>query len=77
VHGTARSTFRDWASERTSFPREAAEMSLAHVIGDKVEAAYRRGELLQKRTALMAQWAKFLRTPSAPSKVVPIGKKRA
>lgn len=74
VHGTARSTFRDWASERTSFPREVSEMALAHAIDDKVEAAYRRGELLEKRRALAEQWARFLRTPPGAS-VVPIGKR--
>lgn len=58
VHGF-RSTFRDWAAERTSYPREVAEMALAHTIGDKVEAAYRRGELLDKRRRLMAEWAKY------------------
>lgn len=70
VHGTARSTFKDWASERTSFPREVSEMALAHTIGDKVEAAYRRGELLKKRSALMQQWADFLRGKST-GKIVP------
>jgi integrase len=76
VHG-CRSTFKDWCSERTNVANEISEMALAHSIGDKVEAAYRRGELLQKRAVLMAVWAKFLRTPSAPAKVVPIGRKRA
>src|SRR4029453_18653346 len=47
VHGW-RSVFKDWASERTTFPKEVSEMALAHTIGDKVEAAYRRGELMQK-----------------------------
>jgi integrase len=54
-----RSTFRDWASERTSFAREVAEMALAHVIGDKTEAAYRRGDLFEKRRRLMTDWARF------------------
>ena len=54
-----RSTFRDWASEKTNYPREVAEMALAHTIGDKVEAAYRRGDLFDKRTKMMADWAKF------------------
>ncbi len=52
-----RSTFRDWCAERTDFPREVAEMALAHAIGDKVEAAYRRGDLFGKRQQLMALWA--------------------
>ncbi|MBP3985763.1 integrase arm-type DNA-binding domain-containing protein [Pseudoxanthomonas helianthi] len=54
-----RSTFRDWAAEHTEYPRDVAEMALAHTIGDKVEAAYRRGDLFSKRTAMMADWAKF------------------
>lgn len=61
VHGM-RSTFKDWASERTSFPAEVSEMALAHTIGDKVEAAYRRGELLKKRAALLEQWSTFVRS---------------
>ena len=75
VHGTARSTFKDWASERTSFPNEVSEMALAHAIDSKVEAAYRRGELMQKRTALMAAWANYLTTPARGAKVVPLGKR--
>lgn len=54
-----RSTFRDWAAERTNYPREAAEMALAHAIGDKVEAAYRRGDLFDKRRQMMSDWAAF------------------
>lgn len=54
-----RSTFRDWAAEHTEYPRDVAEMALAHTIGDKVEAAYRRGDLFSKRTAMMADWAAF------------------
>lgn len=56
VHGF-RSTFRDWVSESTSYPRDVAEMALAHAIEDKSEAAYRRGDLIEKRRALMADWA--------------------
>ncbi len=59
VHGF-RSTFRDWVSEHTNHPSEVAEMALAHAVGDKVEAAYRRGNLFEKRVALMADWATFL-----------------
>jgi integrase len=58
AHGF-RSTFRDWAAERTSFPREVAEMALAHTISDKVEAAYRRGDLFKKRRQLAEAWAAF------------------
>lgn len=54
AHGF-RSTFRDWAAERTNFPREVVEMALAHTIESKVEAAYRRGDLFQKRRQLMTQ----------------------
>jgi integrase len=52
AHGS-RSSLRDWAAERTSFPREVAEMALAHAVSDKVKAAYRRGDLLQKRRQLI------------------------
>lgn len=58
VHGF-RSTFRDWAAELTAYPREVAEMALAHSIGDKVEAAYRRGDLFEKRRHLMHDWAAY------------------
>lgn len=57
-HGM-RSTFRDWAAERTNYPREVAEMALAHTIGNAVEAAYRRGDLFEKRVQMMADWAAF------------------
>jgi integrase len=69
THGF-RSTFRDWASERTNFPREVAEMALAHVIGDKVEAAYRRGDLFAKRSAMMERWAEFATSPIRTRNVV-------
>jgi integrase len=73
VHGF-RSTFRDWAAERTAYPNHVVEMALAHVIGDKVEAAYRRGDLFAKRVRLMADWAKFAmaRPASTSAKVVPL-----
>ena len=58
AHGF-RSTFRDWVSEETEFPGEVAEMALAHAIGSKVEKAYRRGKLLEKRRELMNAWAAF------------------
>jgi integrase len=72
AHGF-RSSFRDWAAERTNFPREVAEMALAHTIGDKVGAAYRRGDLFQKRRQLMDGWAKFCVTVRPQAEVVPIG----
>ncbi len=62
VHGF-RSAFRDWAAERTNFPSEVAEMALAHAVGDKVEAAYRRGDLFEKRRRLSSEWARFCATP--------------
>lgn len=67
-----RSTFRDWASERTSYPGEVAEMALAHAIGDKVEAAYRRGDLFEKRRFMMADWAQFLARVDLPATVLPL-----
>ena len=59
-----RSTFRDWVSERTNYPRELAEQALAHVIENKVEAAYRRGDALEKRRIMMAEWGDFLLSSS-------------
>lgn len=58
THGF-RSTFRDWTAECTNYPREVAEMALAHSVGDKVEAAYRRGDLFEKRYHLMTDWAQY------------------
>jgi integrase len=55
-----RSTFRDWAAEHTNYPNEVCEAALAHTIGDKVEAAYRRGDLFEKRRHMMEDWAAFL-----------------
>lgn len=63
VHGF-RSSFRDWAAERTSFPREIAEQALAHTLENRVEAAYRRSDLLEKRRALMEAWAAFIQAPN-------------
>ena len=64
AHGF-RSTFRDWAAERTNFPREVAEAALAHAIDDKVEAAYRRSDLFEKRRHLMDARAEFCAKPAA------------
>jgi integrase len=72
-----RSTFRDWAAERTNYPREAAEMALAHTIGDKVEAAYRRGDLFEKRRAMMSDWAAFLARIEHPAEVFELAERRA
>jgi integrase len=71
AHGF-RSTFRDWAAECTNFPREVVEMALAHTIENKVEAAYRRGDLFQKRLQLMEAWARFCLTKKSQAEVVPI-----
>lgn len=72
AHGF-RSTFRDWAAEQTAYPSEVVEMSLAHTIGNKVEAAYRRGDLIEKRRRLMDEWAKFCATVApATGKVLPM-----
>lgn len=65
VHGF-RSTFRDWASEKTDFQGEVAEAALAHAIGDKVEAAYRRGDLIDKRRQLMEAWASYCARSGEP-----------
>ncbi len=58
VHGF-RSTFKDWAAETTAHENIVTEMALAHVVGDDVEAAYRRGDLMQKRRKLMQDWADY------------------
>jgi len=75
VHGF-RSAFRDWCGETTTFPREIAEAALAHVIGDKAEQAYRRGDALEKRRALMAAWANHCESKPC-SNVVPLSKRGA
>ena len=54
-----RSTFRDFVAEKTDFPREVAEAALAHALQDKTEAAYQRGDYLEKRRELMTAWANF------------------
>jgi integrase len=73
VHGF-RSSFRDWAEEQTAFGGSIAEAALGHVVGDKVEAAYRRGDLFEKRRKLMAAWATFGTTPAEGEKVIAIGR---
>lgn len=62
VHGL-RSTFRDWAAEETHYPREVAEIALAHAISDRVEAAYRRGDLFLKRERMMNEFWCFIKSP--------------
>jgi integrase len=71
VHGF-RSTFRDWAAESTNFPREVAEHALAHSLPDKVEAAYRRGDLLEKRIAMMEAWSTYCGRVETAASVTPI-----
>jgi integrase len=68
AHGF-RSSFRDWAAEATSLPREVAEMALAHSIESKVEAAYRRGDLLEKRRELMQLWSVYVSDGSGKNEV--------
>jgi integrase len=74
VHGF-RSSFRDWAGNVSSFPREITETALAHVIGDKAEQAYRRGDALEKRRKLMEAWAAYCE-PKASANVVPLRKQK-
>lgn len=70
VHGF-RSSFRDWTAEQTAYPNEVAEMALAHIIGDKTEKAYRRGDLFDKRRRMMIDWASYLAAENG-SDVAPI-----
>jgi len=74
AHGF-RSTFRDWVAEQTNYARDVAEMALAHTIGDKVEAAYRRGDLFTKRERLMADWPKFCGSIARTGNVLNINRK--
>lgn len=74
VHGF-RSTFRDWSSEQTNFTREVCEAALAHRLEDRTEAAYRRGDLFEKRRKLMDAWGKYCEQPAMVAEVVPIGRK--
>lgn len=71
VHGF-RSTFRDWAGETTSFPGDVCELVLAHGIEDEAEAAYRRGEMLDKRMTVMTAWASFIEPKADDGKVIPL-----
>jgi integrase len=72
AHGF-RSTFRDWAAETTAYPDAVVEMALAHAIGNAVEAAYRRGDLFEKRKRLMADWASYCASDARDTaQVVPI-----
>ena len=75
THGF-RSTFRDWAAERTAYPRDVCEMALAHMVRDKVEASYRRGDLFEKRRHLMTDWGQFCDTPKSGGKVLAMANAR-
>lgn len=76
THGF-RSAFRDWAAEATNFPSEVAEMALAHAVGSAVEAAYRRGDLIEKRRLLMESWADYCTNPKPKgASVVPMTTRR-
>jgi integrase len=77
THGF-RSSFRDWCSEQTNFPREVAEMAMSHVVGDETEEAYFRSDLLDKRRPLMEQWARHCTTlPDERGNVVPLARSSA
>ena len=71
VHGF-RSCFSDWARDRAGYARDVIEMALAHTIKDKSEAAYRRGDALDKRRRLMTEWARFCEMPTVSADVVPL-----
>jgi integrase len=71
THGF-RSTFRDWAAERSNFPHEVCEIALGHTVGDAVERAYRRGDMFEKRRQLAEAWARYCSTPQPEGRVVPI-----
>ena len=71
AHGF-RSTFRDWCAESTNYPREVAEAALAHTLRDKVEAAYQRGDMMDRRRPLMAHWAAFCGRPATAGAVIRI-----
>jgi integrase len=72
VHGF-RSSFRDWAAECTGYPHEVCEMALAHTIANKAEAAYRRGDIFEKRRKLMEDWAVYCAGAGvAQAEIIPI-----
>ena len=75
VHGF-RSAFRDWTAEMDGCPREVAEMALAHVVENQTEAAYRRGDLLEKRRALMERWGRYCDGSDPTGVVIPFAAQR-
>ena len=74
VHGF-RSAFRDWCGEETHYPREVAEGALAHVVGNAVEAAYRRGDALEKRREMMRDWERFIEGRNAGDNIIQMPKR--
>jgi integrase len=74
VHGF-RASFRTWAAESTSYPREVIEAALAHTTGNAVEQAYQRSKLLEKRRPLMQHWSAFIASPKRDASVTPIRKR--
>ncbi len=72
-----RSSFPDWFGEVSSFPRDVAEMALAHVIENKVEAAYRRGDLFTKRRKMMQEWADYLDKLKMGAEIISINRSSA
>jgi integrase len=73
AHGF-RATFRTWAAERTNFPREVVEAALAHIVGNKTEVAYQRGDMFAKRQRLMDAWAEFCSKKTTAAVVFPLSK---
>jgi integrase len=74
-HGL-RSAFKGWATERTNYPNEMSEIAMGHKVGTKVEQAYRRTDMLEKRRHMMQAWASFVETPTQSADVVPLQRKR-
>lgn len=75
VHGF-RSSFRDWAAECTHYPREVCEMALAHRVAVGTEAAYWRGDIFEKRRALMMDWASYVTSTPSANNVLPMKRER-
>ena len=77
THGF-RSTFRDWAAERTNFPTEIAELALAHAVGSTTQRAYQRSDQFDKRRQLAEAWAGFCAlAPAVPAEIVPLRQRNA
>ena|SRR5215471_19638743 len=76
THGF-RSTFSDWCAEQMHFPEEVRKMAIAHAVGDKVEAAYRRVDLFEKHRQVMVAWSNYIDRPDEDGTVVPLARKSA